>query len=209
MSSPLGRRQLQCQLDTNYTGVVSAERGFEFIAGCACLNFVDTVADRAGSQRDLLTGPEVMSAWLRAAGLVTSIKVSDAEVESARLLREAIFRAVVAAGQQRSLPDRDVARINAAARSAPRRPQLHDGKRTYLADNAFSAALAELAADAVDLIGTGRISRVRRCPGCAMVFEDTSRPGSRRWCASNRSCGNKAKTRNLRARQKLETGRFH
>lgn len=182
-------------------------RGFDFIAGCAALNLVDTLEDRAGSPRDLLTGRLALTDWMQAAGLATSIDVSEADVQNVRLLREAILRAVEASSNHSPPDDGDLARINSAARETPRRPQLIGREHVYFADDAFTAALAEIAADAVELIGTSRISRVRRCPGCAMTFEDTSRPGSRRWCASNRGCGNKAKTMNLRARQKAESER--
>jgi predicted RNA-binding Zn ribbon-like protein len=67
-----------------------------------------------------------------------------------------------------------------------------------------TGALATIAQDAVTLFGepTQR-SRIRRCEngGCRVVFYDDSRPGLRRWCASNR-CGDRMRARLYRARHK-------
>jgi predicted RNA-binding Zn ribbon-like protein len=57
----------------------------------------------------------------------------------------------------------------------------------------------------IDLL-TGPLSgRFRECARatCPMVFVDSSRPGTRRWCAMER-CGNREKARTLRARRTRE-----
>jgi predicted RNA-binding Zn ribbon-like protein len=54
-----------------------------------------------------------------------------------------------------------------------------------------------VARDATDLLTTGRLERIRECPGadgCGWLFYDTSRNGKRRWC-SMEACGNRSKGR--------------
>lgn len=45
------------------------------------------------------------------------------------------------------------------------------------------------------------LDRLRVCEGCGTVFLDSSANGSRRWCTMQR-CGNRAKVRAYRAREK-------
>ena len=58
-----------------------------------------------------------------------------------------------------------------------------------------------IAADAVSLLTGEATARLKRCPNdaCHWFFLDTSRNGSRRWCAMA-DCGTKAKVRDYRAR---------
>ncbi len=60
--------------------------------------------------------------------------------------------------------------------------------------------LATVAHDAIQTF-TGPAGRVRECAAedCRLVFLDTSRPGSRRWCSMSR-CGGRAKARSHYAR---------
>jgi predicted RNA-binding Zn ribbon-like protein len=64
-------------------------------------------------------------------------------------------------------------------------------------------ALALLADALADALGDGDTSRFRICANdaCRWVFEDTSRGGRRRWC-DMQSCGNRAKVRRFRSRQR-------
>jgi predicted RNA-binding Zn ribbon-like protein len=61
----------------------------------------------------------------------------------------------------------------------------------------FDRPLWPVARDTTDLLTTGRLHRIRECPGpdgCGWLFYDTSRNGKRRWC-SMEVCGNRAKGR--------------
>ena len=81
-------------------------------------------------------------------------------------------------------PQRPVLRIEAgvAVLSAPRAARTPRG------------ALALIAADAAELLGTGLRDRLRICPGpgCHGRFLDDSPAGRRRWC-SMAVCGNRSK----------------
>ncbi len=63
-------------------------------------------------------------------------------------------------------------------------------------------ALSTIARDAVDLFDPANAGRIRECNGgdCEMVYLDTSRAATRRWCSMQR-CGNRAKVRAHRARE--------
>jgi predicted RNA-binding Zn ribbon-like protein len=56
--------------------------------------------------------------------------------------------------------------------------------------------LWEAAASAADLLTSPDLARVKTCPGagCAWLFLDRSRNGTRRWCDMS-VCGNRAKAR--------------
>ena len=66
-----------------------------------------------------------------------------------------------------------------------------------------SEALARAALPLVEAIASGATDRFRICAndGCRWVFEDASRAGRRRWCDMT-TCGNRAKARAFRERQK-------
>ncbi|MGH3517045.1 MAG: CGNR zinc finger domain-containing protein [Haloechinothrix sp.] len=72
--------------------------------------------------------------------------------------------------------------------------------RRWAAPITGADVLGTAARDAVDIIG-GRAPRLRECQAedCYLLFFDTSRPGSRRWC-SMRRCGNRHKVQTFRAR---------
>jgi predicted RNA-binding Zn ribbon-like protein len=59
--------------------------------------------------------------------------------------------------------------------------------------------------DAVEAASHGGWARIRGCaaPGCTGVFVDTSRSGTRRWCAMA-TCGNRTKVRAHRSRARAE-----
>ncbi|GAA1387560.1 CGNR zinc finger domain-containing protein [Catellatospora chokoriensis] len=67
--------------------------------------------------------------------------------------------------------------------------------------------LSAVARDVVDVLTGPHADRVRECGGhrCGLVFLDTSRPGSRRWCSMER-CGNRSKVRALRERRAPDAG---
>jgi predicted RNA-binding Zn ribbon-like protein len=66
-------------------------------------------------------------------------------------------------------------------------------------------ALARLADALAEALADGDTSRFRICANdaCRWVFEDTSRGGRRRWC-DMQSCGNRAKVRRFRSRQRAD-----
>jgi len=72
--------------------------------------------------------------------------------------------------------------------------------------DAIDEVLARIAEPIVREIGNGHDDRFRICANdtCRWIFYDESRSGQRRWC-DMATCGNRAKARRHRARQKEES----
>ncbi|OLB77768.1 MAG: hypothetical protein AUI14_15195 [Actinobacteria bacterium 13_2_20CM_2_71_6] len=186
-------------------------RAWVWDGGRACLDFVNTYRDRKTGGWELLRTPADFTAWLRAAGLTTThAEVSTTRLRDARQLREAVNRCVdaVRAGQVCRKLDLDL--VNRwSGRHQPLRAALRQGRAgvpervVHPPRDPAGAALAEVAADAVDLLGTDDRALLRVCASdtCGLRFLDRSAAGSRQWCAMTR-CGNRAKARAHRARSR-------
>jgi predicted RNA-binding Zn ribbon-like protein len=92
--------------------------------------------------------------------------------------------------------------VNGAAGSPPR-PYVDPvaGVRGWVPPVTGAQILGAAAREAVDLIAGAPSGRLRQCGGdnCYLLFLDTSRPGTRRWCSMER-CGNRHKVRGYRSR---------
>jgi predicted RNA-binding Zn ribbon-like protein len=178
---------------------------FRFRAGRPCLDFSSTLVWRRVDPTELLRSPADLSRWLLAAGLTEGAPVAtEAELHAARELREAIYR--LAVGRVRGTPwsGRDLDVVNAAAAQPLPAPALGaDGTVAWASPTPVRSALAVIARDAVDVLTGPAMDRLRECAAddCAFLFLDTSRPGSRRWCAMNR-CGNRQHVREFRSRRR-------
>lgn len=128
---------------------------------------------------------------------------------SARSLREVIYRvfAAVAGGGEPS--GSDVKALNGWLRTARADQSLvrREGWWTYeWTDGAqpdLERPLWPIAVSAADLLVGDELERVRLCAAddCGWLFLDESRNRSRRWCDMS-DCGNRAKVRRYRARQR-------
>jgi predicted RNA-binding Zn ribbon-like protein len=118
-------------------------------------------------------------------------------VQSAQILREAIYALATGEGGPK-----ERATLNAMASSPPATPRLDDDGAVHLKGDA-QGLLATVAREAIFLFGGPARAHVRQCEGdgCAILFLDTSRKGTRRWC-SMKACGNKAKVAQFRQRQR-------
>lgn len=143
-------------------------------------------------ERDLLEGPADLEEWFVAAGLTDHApRVSRRELDSARMLRDGIRQALLTA---------DGPALAALAEGwlgrAPGRLSVEpDTLRPRFAPAARTSCclLVDAVLDALDLVRESP-GRVRECadPRCPVLFLDTSRNGSRRWCSMER-CGARAK----------------
>ncbi|HEU5030627.1 MAG TPA: ABATE domain-containing protein [Spirillospora sp.] len=194
-------------------------------AGRPCLDFIRTLRHRgAPGAVEELADPAALDAWIRQFGPYDTGRNGEqaaetdgepdgeqaggradaADLLAARALREAIHRLVTAAldgGPATCDPaPRDL--VNAAATRPVPVPALDPaGRLRHHAEDPVTAMLAVLARDALDLVTSTALDRVRACAGdrCGALFLDTSRPGTRRWCSMN-TCGNRAKKDALHAR---------
>lgn len=178
-------------------------RSFEFTAGAASLDLIDTVASRETSPCDLLHAPEDLDRWLQLAGFDHQPVASATkhQLHRARALREAVYRAAEAVTENKAPAQADIETLNAFAKKPSPSPRWTKGQVTFTAPAFFDAAFSLLAADAIHRLSDAQRARLRRCPDCRMLFFDNSRPGKRVWCSSTSGCGNRAKVRRHRARK--------
>lgn len=176
--------------------------GFRFRGGHRALDLVATLAARLKPEpRDLLALPGDLDRWLLAAGFAAEPRATDADLHSARRLREAVHD--LASARIAGLPGPASARadLNALAAAPAAAPQL-DAEGVLAWRGSAAGLVAEVAREAVLLLGGAQAARIRQCEadGCAILFLDTSRSRDRRWC-SMAACGNKAKVAEFRRRK--------
>ncbi|WP_155370770.1 CGNR zinc finger domain-containing protein [Catellatospora vulcania] len=177
------------------------------------IELANTLHARQGELRDELQTPADLAAWLDRVGALLAVPVeggsplavSRGDLAAARDLRDAV-RAVAAAASTGQAPDPEhVERLNAAVRAAPRWQELvidemAPAAATRHGTTAVPGALAEVAADAVDLLSAGRIGACA-APGCVLLFL-RDRP-NREWCGN--ACGNRARVARHHDRHKQAT----
>lgn len=178
---------------------------FRFTSGRLCLAFSATVGERWRRNFERLRAPEDLSRWVRAADLLRfEPPVTAGLLGQARELREVTYRAVRAGMDERPTDDADRELLNAWVRRPGPAPQLaKDGtSTTWAGADPLSACLSALARDAVELLTSADLTRVRECAAsdCALLFLDRSRPGRRRWCADG-ACGTKSRSASYRRRR--------
>ncbi len=185
------------------------------LAGRTSLDFANTLSG-AGTRFEIdhLIDIDAVTAWLRHAGLLdadSGKKGARAEADEAPLqvaldLRSTINRIGTAIVGGRDAAPSDIAALRrVAAKGLPDLQLARDTTGHYAWQEpeapTFTATLAWLALDAIDVLRFDDLARLRRCPGedCGWLFLDTSKNGKRRWCDMN-VCGNRAKARRHRAR---------
>jgi predicted RNA-binding Zn ribbon-like protein len=185
---------------------------FRFL-GRLSLNLAITGGDGPYGRFETLHGPADLARWLAECGLAAGgVPATAADLAAAKRLRRAISNAAEAVVEGGLPAAGDVAAINAAAARPPLVPALErreprpagDGVvrvwRAPTAEQAFS----DVARDAIALFSDpAQRARLRRCasPDCALIFYDSSRPGRRRWCSTER-CGDRMRARAYRARHR-------
>ncbi|OPC80056.1 hypothetical protein B4N89_03015 [Embleya scabrispora] len=191
-------------------------RRFRHGAGRLALDFIRTLSRRGTPQEvEELPDAEALFAWVRqfgpGGGIVAVAPFAAVSVADARQLREAIHELIVVACRGEGLAAwRSVGRerVNRAAAAVTPAPAVDAwGRVRWSAPDPLSATLSLVARDAIDLVDSDAITRVRACAGplCGALFLDESRPGTRRWCSMN-TCGNRAKKQTGRTpKQNLHT----
>jgi len=184
-------------------------RSMEFRLGDRrpCIALVATLGDRGMPEPlERIPDPETLARWCVEGGfLPLSPRISVAELASARLLREAIYRAACAVRQAHKPLSEDVATINIWATRGTLVPVLtSDGRSAdWKSERTLSPVLATIARDAIDMLTGTPAARIKLCADstCRGLFVDESRPGKRRWCSMN-FCGNRAKSRTFARRHR-------
>jgi len=175
--------------------------------GSAWLDLLATLIGRyQREQTDLLADPAALRAWLAEHDLAPAGRITAADVDRVREVREALHAVAVAtiAGRR---PKSDDARVVAAALALDRPPTLRAGAAGLRAEHPASArvALARLVRSAVDTLTGPDRGHLRTCGDdtCSGIFLDLG--GRRRWCSAQR-CGVRVRVRAHRARAHAQDG---
>jgi predicted RNA-binding Zn ribbon-like protein len=178
---------------------------FRFDAGAVCLDFAHTGGEGHYSIYESLHEPADLADWLAEPPLaaVLTVPVTDRELTAAKALRQAIWDVAHAQAARRPLPAGAVAIINRAAAAPSLVPELTgDTTAGWAPQVRATQAMSTLAREMIELLSGPLSERIRECASdnCPLVFVDSSRPGTRRWCVMER-CGNRNKLRALRTRR--------
>jgi predicted RNA-binding Zn ribbon-like protein len=179
---------------------------FVYVGGRRCLNFVGTMKRRDTVRDELLTQPDSLSEWAIQAGLLdAAIDVTAEGLGAAIDLREAAYRTVIARLEGRRPKSADVDLLNKWAAEPQLTPRLLRSGATRRAGT-VAQMLSSVAADLLELLAGPDIENVKRCAhdGCTRLYVDSSRAKNRHWCGMG-TCGNNAKVRAFRERQRAAT----
>jgi len=174
-----------------------------FDSGSLALDFAYTGAMGETGRWEQLRDPSDLTDWL--AQRYTHVgEASERDLADALTLRGAVARLAQAAsdGTQSQADDIDTLNLFAATPDIP--PAIEGGHRQAGRGRVRAGqALSTIARDAVHLLGHNTEGRIRECAAddCQLVFYDESRTNNRRWCSMQR-CGNRAKVKAFRAKEK-------
>jgi predicted RNA-binding Zn ribbon-like protein len=177
---------------------------FRFL-GRLCIDLAITGSDGPYVRFETLQATPDLARWLERSALAVSVQPSGTDLALAKTLRRAIWNAAEAVVERGSPGEAELAMINAVAARPSlvpnvTGPALERGWREPRAEQ----ALSDVARDAVALFSDpAQRARLRRCasPDCQLIFYDSSRPGRRRWCSTER-CGDRMRARAYRARHR-------
>jgi len=177
-----------------------------FDAGAESLDFAYTGdMGRGVPAWERMHVPADLGTWLaERVGGIRGDEATERDLADALILRGALTRLYTAAADREPYAADDVDTLNLFAATPDIPPALAGGRRQAGAGRIrIAQALSTLAREAVATLGDDPEHRIRRCDAddCRMVYRDESRTNNRRWCSMQR-CGNRAKVRAHRARQK-------
>jgi predicted RNA-binding Zn ribbon-like protein len=197
----------------------------ELLGEPLCLEFTNTASTHLPVTNDHLRAYGDLLVWARRLELIDAARekalaraaerrpdAAAAVTTRALVLREAVFRLVVAAaaGDAPGADDLDHLNGRLAAALPHRRLRAADGRLEWAWEEGgeeLEAPLWPVVASAASLLTSEEVRRVKTCggEGCDWLFVDASRNRSRRWC-DMRDCGNRAKARRHYHRQKSQAG---
>lgn len=178
-----------------------ADRLARLNPGATWLNLLTTVSSAYGpAPRERLTGTGPLADWLACEDL--TVPITEADVATARELREALRELLWAHLDERPPAPAELATVNlfAAADTAPHLTYTDGLRRSGPAD--LRAALGRVARQAADHLTGPERHHLHTCADatCRMAYLDPT--GRRRWCAAD-ACGVRARVRAHRARQQV------
>jgi predicted RNA-binding Zn ribbon-like protein len=178
------------------------------------VELVNTIYATEEGPVDGLSSPDELAAWLRAnSNQLARPGEVDAEsrLRDFRKLRAALRELFGAAIEGDAPPKQALRTLNRMSKARPTYLQLDwlesDGPRAALAegaDDAGTAALAEVASAAIELLGGERRGLIRACPAPRCVLYFVKDDPRRAWCSN--TCGNRARVARHYRRHHPSTG---
>ena len=164
------------------------------------IDFVNTAG--FGPDREDLPTPAALVEWLSGHGLDPGPRVTEANWEEARAVREALRDLLLAHNEVETDVTRATAVLDDAAQRSGLGIRFADGTAHIEPSapgvrGALGRILAEVSAGMAD--GTWDRMKACRADDCRFAFLDTAKNRSRAWC-SMQSCGNRAKVAAYRER---------
>jgi predicted RNA-binding Zn ribbon-like protein len=169
-------------------------------------DFVNTIElDVEGPERESLADPAALRGWLAERDLLPDgASVGDDDVELAHRVREAL-RQLLLANNGEPLEPSAVSTLNEAADQSHLRVLFSpDGHADLVPDtHGVPGALSRMLAVSYTAMHDDTWHRLKACKfdTCQWAFYDNSKNRSRAWC-SMQVCGNRAKARAYRERQR-------
>lgn len=194
--------------------------GFLFVANHLALDFINTRPVQNGEATELLSDFAALLRWFEAAELINrgeAAKLQQRWRESsqagrtlklARELRERLRNEVFAWQAGAAIGRRTIDELNRLTAKHPMRNRLKKTQTGVARERWFETEepedlLGPIADSAARLFAEISRDRVRKCGGCVLLFYDTSKKGTRRWC-SMQLCGNRLKVAAYAARHRKE-----
>ncbi|HET8888700.1 MAG TPA: ABATE domain-containing protein [Candidatus Angelobacter sp.] len=194
------------------------KNGFLFLGNHLALDFLNTRPVQDSEPMELLPDFGALLRWFQAAELLSARDVANLQqrwgksaraqrtVEAVRELREKMRNEVLAWARCGAVHS-TVNELNRLMADHPMRTRLKTSGSECLTELWFDPRqpedlLAPLAHGAATLFANVAHNRVRKCGQCVLLFHDTSKKGTRRWC-SMQLCGNRLKVAAYAARLRL------
>ncbi|WP_410627449.1 CGNR zinc finger domain-containing protein [Amycolatopsis sp. cmx-8-4] len=183
---------------------MSDDHAFRFDSGAPWLDLMATRGRHFGaSPVERMPTRERLAEWLAEVGLTPLALVTDADLDAAHRLREAVRELALGAVDGVAPRADQVQALTAFFRAEPMHlaalGRLHRSAPPTVAD-----ALSRLALQAADWLTGPLRADLRACPeqDCRGVFADPG--GRRRWCPSP-ACASRGRVRALRERRRAES----
>jgi len=179
------------------------EAAFRFVAGRPSVDFTGTLGKRWREVPvERIPDPAALGRWFAESGVADApVAVPATALRQAYQLREALYRLMRGPvfGERPTTVDLEV--VNRWAARTPPAVALRADLTARMLEPTANELLALLARDGVELLGGPLGPRLRECASetCTLLYLDTSRAGSRRWC-SMELCGSRDKMARYRRR---------
>jgi predicted RNA-binding Zn ribbon-like protein len=192
------RERAMSEISTVATKGQPDDGPFRFLAELLALDLVNTQLVVRGKPHDLLTTPEEAARWWEVARRhhpelpVVRQSAPEPVIDAAlldrlRTLRGALRGFFGALADQAPPRAEDIESINAVLRAGAQ--EFEDNgtglRIVYVTEDAHGGILLPIAVSALTWLSTGDRRRLHRCGNerCVLLFYDTTKSGTRRWCS--------------------------